>query len=402
MCRRAAGRKAGAMTLPQDHPRAGRGGGRARPRDLRPGRRHPQLPGRHAQLDRGRRGADRDARRRLRSKVGFTGDDVSGGLPSGCTTDEWGNQVQCAVPAGGVVDDRRRRRRLVLHRQRRAGRHHGHDDRRRRQRRAQGRQPRRPHRAARRRGQRHAVRRPRRRRRRRRGRQRRRAGPGRQRRRPRRRGQRHGVRRRLRRPRDRRDRRRRRRRHDRGVPQPSNDYNPPIALSSTASRTTAARARTTTSPASRTSCRTRTARSSAPTRREVRGLGEHRQRPVDDQRQRRRRPADRQDYDDTIDGGAGNDRVEGGIGHDTITGGPGKDALFGEGDGNYCGIYECKIPFGNDTIDARDGEADQVDCGVGTDTRDRRRARHRRQLREGRRRRRRRRRWRAAPPATTA
>jgi hypothetical protein len=74
------------------------------------------------------------------------------------------------------------------------------------------------------------------------------------------------------------------------------------------------------------------------------------------------------DYDDTLDGGTGNDRVEGGIGHDTITGGPGKDALFGEGDGNYCGIYECKIPFGNDTIDARDGEADQVDCGVGTDT----------------------------------
>ena len=25
------------------------------------------------------------------------------------------------------------------------------------------------------------------------------------------------------------------------------------------------------------------------------------------------------------------------------------------------------MPFGNDTIDARDGEADQVDCGVGTD-----------------------------------
>lgn len=74
------------------------------------------------------------------------------------------------------------------------------------------------------------------------------------------------------------------------------------------------------------------------------------------------------DYDDTLHGGAGNDRIEGGIGHDTITGGPGKDTLFGEGDGNYCGIYECKIPFGNDTINARDGEADQVDCGVGTDT----------------------------------
>jgi hypothetical protein len=74
------------------------------------------------------------------------------------------------------------------------------------------------------------------------------------------------------------------------------------------------------------------------------------------------------DYDDTLDGGAGSDRVEGGIGHDVITGGPGRDTLFGEGDGNYCGIYECKVPFGNDTINARDGEADQVDCGIGTDT----------------------------------
>ena len=74
------------------------------------------------------------------------------------------------------------------------------------------------------------------------------------------------------------------------------------------------------------------------------------------------------DYDDTMEGGAGNDRIEGGLGHDVVTGGPGKDVLFGEGDGNYCGIYECKIPFGNDTIDARDGEADQVDCGTGNDT----------------------------------
>ena len=74
------------------------------------------------------------------------------------------------------------------------------------------------------------------------------------------------------------------------------------------------------------------------------------------------------DYVETIDGGAGNDKLEGGLNHDVITGGPGRDTLYGEGDGNYCGIYECKVPFGNDTINARDGEADQVDCGVGTDT----------------------------------
>jgi hypothetical protein len=73
------------------------------------------------------------------------------------------------------------------------------------------------------------------------------------------------------------------------------------------------------------------------------------------------------DYVETIDGGPGNDKLEGGLNHDVITGGPGRDTIYGEGDGNYCGIYECKLPFGNDTINARDGEADQVDCGVGTD-----------------------------------
>jgi PASTA domain len=33
-----------------------------------------------------------------------------------------------------------------------------------------------------------------------------------------------------------------------------------------------------------------------------------------------------------------------------------------------CGIYWCKLPSGNDTIDARDGERDSVTCGVGADT----------------------------------
>ena len=27
-----------------------------------------------------------------------------------------------------------------------------------------------------------------------------------------------------------------------------------------------------------------------------------------------------------------------------------------------------QVPFGNDAVDARDGEADQVDCGIGEDT----------------------------------
>jgi hypothetical protein len=71
-----------------------------------------------------------------------------------------------------------------------------------------------------------------------------------------------------------------------------------------------------------------------------------------------------------LDGGAGDDRLEGGFNHDTIVGGPGRDTLYGDKTAAQCGGYgqSCTIPFGNDTIDARDGEADQVDCGVGEDT----------------------------------
>jgi hypothetical protein len=74
------------------------------------------------------------------------------------------------------------------------------------------------------------------------------------------------------------------------------------------------------------------------------------------------------DFDDTIDGGAGRDHVEGGMGNDTVVGGPGQDVIYGDATSSYCTWYSCKIPFGNDTVDARDGEADQVDCGIGEDT----------------------------------
>ena len=74
------------------------------------------------------------------------------------------------------------------------------------------------------------------------------------------------------------------------------------------------------------------------------------------------------DFDDKVDGGTGDDRLFGGFGNDTIVGGPGKDTIYGDQTSSYCGYYTCKIPFGNDTIDAADGEADQVDCGVGEDT----------------------------------
>jgi hypothetical protein len=71
---------------------------------------------------------------------------------------------------------------------------------------------------------------------------------------------------------------------------------------------------------------------------------------------------------ETIDAGPGDDRVEGGFGDDAITGGPGKDTIYGDKVGSNCGLFEsCDIPVGNDTINARDGEVDTIDCGVGTD-----------------------------------
>lgn len=74
------------------------------------------------------------------------------------------------------------------------------------------------------------------------------------------------------------------------------------------------------------------------------------------------------DFDDRVDGGAGDDTVEGGRGHDTVTGGPGRDTIYGDATSSHCSWYSCKVPFGNDTILARDGEQDNIDCGIGTDT----------------------------------
>ncbi len=71
---------------------------------------------------------------------------------------------------------------------------------------------------------------------------------------------------------------------------------------------------------------------------------------------------------ETLDGGAGNDDIDGGFGDDTITGGPGRDNIAGDRRGGDCGPVWCKLPFGNDTIDARDGEIDSVGCGFGEDT----------------------------------
>ena len=73
------------------------------------------------------------------------------------------------------------------------------------------------------------------------------------------------------------------------------------------------------------------------------------------------------DYVETIDGGPGDDVIEGGLNDDTLTGGPGKDRILGDSSQNTCNFLACRYPFGNDTINARDGEKDSIDCGVGED-----------------------------------
>lgn len=70
---------------------------------------------------------------------------------------------------------------------------------------------------------------------------------------------------------------------------------------------------------------------------------------------------------DGVDGGAGDDRLVAGLDNDTVTGGPGRDTIFADSTGSFCGIFSCTVPFGNDTVNARDGEADTIDCGIGAD-----------------------------------
>ncbi len=70
---------------------------------------------------------------------------------------------------------------------------------------------------------------------------------------------------------------------------------------------------------------------------------------------------------DRVDGGAGNDKLDGGFGDDTITGGPGRDAISADLAGGDCGPLWCKYPYGNDVVEARDGEVDSITCGAGAD-----------------------------------
>src|SRR6185503_14495276 len=57
-----------------------------------------------------------------------------------------------------------------------------------------------------------------------------------------------------------------------------------------------------------------------------------------------------------------NDLLEGGFGHDVLDGGAGVDQFQGDR------IEQNVFAIGNDTIRARDGNAEQIACGVGADT----------------------------------
>jgi Ca2+-binding RTX toxin-like protein len=68
------------------------------------------------------------------------------------------------------------------------------------------------------------------------------------------------------------------------------------------------------------------------------------------------------DGNDVIEGGDGDDYLEGGFGNDVLDGGAGVDQF--NGDRTETNV----IAIGNDQIRARDGNAEQVSCGIGSDS----------------------------------
>ena len=91
--------------------------------------------------------------------------------------------------------------------------------------------------------------------------------------------------------------------------------------------------------------------------------------------------------DDQLNGNGGTDTIHGGPGNDTVLGGSERDAVYGDegddlvrGDGGDDMVdggsgrdtlsgdaNAADFLSGNDTIEARDGERDQVSCGLGAD-----------------------------------
>ena len=67
----------------------------------------------------------------------------------------------------------------------------------------------------------------------------------------------------------------------------------------------------------------------------------------------------------SVAGGTGNDDIETGGGNDVLAGGTGNDTLTGDG-----GVDDYFGETGDDTIEARDGNAERISCGAGTDEAD--------------------------------
>lgn len=67
--------------------------------------------------------------------------------------------------------------------------------------------------------------------------------------------------------------------------------------------------------------------------------------------------------DDRVFGDAGNDKLQGASGADSVDGGSGLDQMYGD-------IASCSVfcALDSDTLTARDGERDTVDCGGGADS----------------------------------
>jgi hypothetical protein len=65
------------------------------------------------------------------------------------------------------------------------------------------------------------------------------------------------------------------------------------------------------------------------------------------------------DGHDSIEGGDGDDFMQGGFGNDVLDGGAGVDQFLG--DRTESNVFA----VGNDTMRARDGNAEQIDCGIG-------------------------------------